>query len=146
MSHKWTAQVGRMFELSQLSQLYWARILETFEGAQESIPSPAGCYNPEPEFVNLLRSSEIDSQSGGPVRQPYLTYWPARPHRLAESIPWNRCWAPLTFTNSGSGYIGWRNRFLCSLNVYKSGLSLHRPAESIPVFLKRLRTWALYNT
>jgi hypothetical protein len=31
----------------------------------------------------------IDSQPGGPVRQPYLTYRPARLHRLAESIPWN---------------------------------------------------------
>ncbi len=31
-------------------------------------------------------SPVIDSQPGGPVRQPYLTYWPARIHRLAESI------------------------------------------------------------
>jgi hypothetical protein len=29
-------------------------------------------------------------QPGGPVRQPYLTHRPARLHRLAESIPWNR--------------------------------------------------------
>ncbi len=43
--------------------------------------------NPEPEFLNLLRSSGIDSQPGGLVRQPCLMYWPARPHRLAESIP-----------------------------------------------------------
>ena len=28
----------------------------------------------------------IDSQPGGPVRQPYLTYRPARLYRLAESI------------------------------------------------------------
>ncbi len=42
---------------------------------------------PEPVFVNLLRSPGIDAQPGGPVRQPYLTYWPARLHRLAESIP-----------------------------------------------------------
>ncbi len=38
----------------------------------------------EPVFVNLLRSLEIDSQPDGPVRQPYLTFWPARLHRLAE--------------------------------------------------------------
>jgi hypothetical protein len=38
-------------------------------------------------FVNLLRSPGIDSQHGGPVLQPYLTYWPARLHRLVESIP-----------------------------------------------------------
>jgi hypothetical protein len=41
----------------------------------------------EPEFVNLLRSPEIDSQPGGPVRQPHLTYRLARIDRLAESIP-----------------------------------------------------------
>ncbi len=41
----------------------------------------------EPVFVNLLRSPGIDSQPGGPIRQPYLTYQPARLHRLAESIP-----------------------------------------------------------
>ncbi len=51
----------------------------------------------EPVFVNLLRSSGIDSQPGGPVRQPYLSYRPAI-------------------------YLGWRNRFLVSLNVYKYGL------------------------
>ncbi len=44
----------------------------------------------EPVFVNLLRSPEIDSQPGDPIRQHYLTYLPARQHRLAESIPWNR--------------------------------------------------------
>jgi hypothetical protein len=42
-------------------------------------------FNPEPEFVNLLRSPGIDSQPGGPVRQPYLTYQSAMLHRLAES-------------------------------------------------------------
>jgi hypothetical protein len=41
----------------------------------------------EPVFVDLLRSPGIDSQPGGPVRQPYLLYWPAEPHGLAESIP-----------------------------------------------------------
>jgi hypothetical protein len=63
-----------------------------------SVPSPHRL------FVNLLRSTGIDSQHGGPVRQPYLLY---RPARL---------------------YIGWRNgripqnRFLGYLNVYKHGL------------------------
>jgi hypothetical protein len=56
----------------------------------------------EPEFVNILRSLGIDSQPGRPVRQPYLTHWPARLHRLAESIPWDR--------------------FLGSLNVFKFGI------------------------
>ena len=34
-----------------------------------------------------FRSPGIDSQHGGPVRQPYLSYRSARLHRLAESIP-----------------------------------------------------------
>jgi hypothetical protein len=42
---------------------------------------------PEPLFVNPLKSPGIDSQPGGPVRQPFLTYRPDRLHRLAESIP-----------------------------------------------------------
>ncbi len=42
------------------------------------------------------------SQPGGPVQQPYLLYWPARLHSLAESIP--------------------RNQFLGSINIYKYGL------------------------
>jgi hypothetical protein len=41
----------------------------------------------EPVFVNLERSPGIDSQPGGPVRQAYLSYRPARLHRQAESIP-----------------------------------------------------------
>jgi hypothetical protein len=40
----------------------------------------------EPEFVNLLTG--IDSQPGGPVRQPYLRTGPVDYTRLAESIPW----------------------------------------------------------
>jgi hypothetical protein len=56
---------------------------------------------PEPVSVDLLQSPGIDSQPGGPVRQPYLAYRPARLHRMAESIP--------------------RNRFLGSINVYKYG-------------------------
>ncbi len=56
----------------------------------------------EPVFVNLLRSPGIDSLPGGPVRQPYSSYWPGRLHRLAESIS--------------------RNRILGSINVYKHGL------------------------
>jgi hypothetical protein len=44
----------------------------------------------------------IDSERGGPVRQPYFSYRLAMLDRLAEPIP--------------------RNRFLGSLNVYKYGL------------------------
>jgi hypothetical protein len=59
---------------------------------------------PEPVFVDLLRRPGIDSQPGGPVRQPYFSSLLARLHRLAKSIP--------------------RNRFLGSINVYKYGLRL----------------------
>jgi hypothetical protein len=57
---------------------------------------------PELVFVDLLRSPRIDSQPGGSVRQPYLSYRPDRLHRLAKSIH--------------------RNRFLGSINVFKYGL------------------------
>jgi hypothetical protein len=66
--------------------------------------------NTEPIFANLCSSPGIDSQPGGPLRQPYLLYRPARLHRLAESIP--------------------RNWFLGSLNVYKFGLW---PLMDIPI-------------
>jgi hypothetical protein len=58
----------------------------------------------EPVFVDLLRGPGIDSQPGGPVRQPYFSYRSARLHRLAKSIP--------------------RHRFLGSINVYKYGLCI----------------------
>ncbi len=66
----------------------------------ESIPLT---LYPRARICKPLRSPGIDSQSGGPVRQPYLTYRPARLHRLAKSIPWNRFLGSLTFTNTGSG-------------------------------------------
>ncbi len=46
----------------------------------------------EPECVNVM-------QPGGPIQHIGISYRPARLHKLAESIPWNR--------------------FLCSLNVYR---------------------------
>ncbi len=61
-----------------------------------------GFAPPEPVFVNLLRCPEINSHHGGPVRQPYLMYRPARLHWMVESIP--------------------RNWFLDGINVYKYGL------------------------
>ncbi len=64
-----------------------------------------------PVFINLLMSPGIDSQPGGLVRQPHLSYRPSMTlHRRAESIP--------------------RNRFLGSLNVYKYGLSSGGTASS----------------
>jgi hypothetical protein len=40
----------------------------------------------EPVFLKLFRSQVIDSQPGGPVQQPYLSYRNTRLHRLVESI------------------------------------------------------------
>ncbi len=54
--------------------------------------------NTQPEFVNILRGPGIDSLPGGPVREPYLTYLPARLHRAGRMDSW----APQTFTNTGS--------------------------------------------
>ncbi len=59
-------------------------------------------WTSEPVFVAPLYRPEIDSQPGGPVRQPCMLYRPTRQHRLAASIP--------------------RNRFLGSINHYKYGL------------------------
>jgi hypothetical protein len=56
---------------------------------------------PEPEFVSLLRIPGIDSQAGGPKRQPYVIYRPARLHRLAESIP------GFFNTDTGSEYLSY---------------------------------------
>ncbi len=82
-----------------------------------AIPFEPNCS--EPVFVDLLRSPGIDFHPGGPVRQPYLSYWltragifkksmgarhrggigfsnrPARLHRLAEFIPWNQFRGPI---------------------------------------------------
>jgi hypothetical protein len=71
--------------------------------SKEKSPLSIKKNEPEPVFLNLLRSPGIDSLPGGPIRHPYLSCRPARLHRHAESNP--------------------RNRFLGSLNVYKYGLS-----------------------
>jgi hypothetical protein len=81
------------------------QLFVTAKSDQDPDPDQHGSalvWLPEPVFVNLLRSPGIDSQDGGPLRQLYLLYRPDRLHRLAESIPRNRC--------------------LGSLNVYKYGL------------------------
>jgi hypothetical protein len=45
-------------------------------------------YRPARALIfNPFKEPGIDSQPGGPVRQPYLLYRLARLHRLAESIP-----------------------------------------------------------
>ncbi len=84
-----TAWSNHLLETIRTIRLYFARTSAPEEKT-------------EPVFVNLLRSPGIDSQPGWPVRQPYLSYRPARLHRLAESIP--------------------LNRFLGSLNIYKYGV------------------------
>ncbi len=88
-------------------------------GAQESIPDGLVrqiglSYGPAKAlFVNLLRSPGINSKHGGPVRQPYLTYRPARLHRLAISIPWNRLLGSLKiYKYELRLHIGWRNLLL----------------------------------
>ncbi len=77
----------------------WCRLCSSCFSRQQTQPA-------EPAFVNLFRSPGIDSQSGGPLRQPYLSYRPAiyGLHRLAESVP--------------------RNRFLGSISDYKYGLMM----------------------
>ncbi len=69
----------------------------------------------EPVFVNLLRSPEIDSLPGEPVRQPYLSYRPARLHRLPESIPRNR-------------FLGYKRLQIRALNSWWAEPLTHREA------------------
>ncbi len=45
------------------------------QDTQLRIPTSGGDFcKPEPVFVDLFMSPEIDFQPGGPVRQPYLLY------------------------------------------------------------------------
>ncbi len=63
------------------------------EGSIRSRPRPLQCCGSasgcafRARIVNLLRCLGIDSLAGGPARQSYLTYRPARLHRQEESIP-----------------------------------------------------------
>ncbi len=86
-----------------------------------------------------LRSPGIDSQSGSPVRQPYLTYRPARLHRLAESMELTTGLCK-RFTNSGSGVVtgGWggvkttdsKIHWLCCCSVLPLQIT---PTHSLPL-------------
>ncbi len=91
------------------SLLIWALENSIFLGTdlQQIIRTRRGISvgGTEPLFVFLLRSPGIDFQPGGPLRQPYLSYWPDRLHRL-------------------------RNRFQGSLNVYKYGLCVSNVFEA----------------
>jgi len=71
----------------------WHHILHIFDNSTQSIKCTtqltvqvtSQALHTEPVFVNLFRCPGIDSQSGGPVRQPYF-FVPGRRaiHRLAE--------------------------------------------------------------
>ncbi len=72
-------------------------------------------------FKEPLESIDSIPQPGGPVRQLYLMYRPARLHRLEESIP---C-----------------NRFLVSLNIYKlarSDLAVEKDRQKPDLFKDRI--------
>ncbi len=77
---------------------------------------------PEPVFVDLLRSSGIDSQPGGPVQQPHLSYRPAMLHRF------------LGFIN-----VRLQIRALACQDTYAGGVEF---LESIPGLHNRLQIWA----
>ncbi len=122
--HRLAESVPRLFKRSQIRSTeleflkrLWGLGTEEEEGYRtgppgyiswrnsslESIPGPHTRLKvPEPVFVDLFRRPGIDSQPAGPVRQPNVSYRPARSHRLAKLIP--------------------RNRFLGSINIYKYGL------------------------
>jgi hypothetical protein len=67
--------------------------------AQESIPP---VYVARARICRSFKETRYRFSAWRVGTKPYLSYWPARLHRLAKSIP--------------------QNRFLCSINVYKYGL------------------------
>jgi hypothetical protein len=85
--------------------------------ARESFLSRKKCssLSSQPEFVNLLRRPGINSQPGGPIRQPWLTYQAAGLHRPAEVIPWNRL---LLFLKSLQIRALSFSRFSCSVSKF----------------------------
>jgi hypothetical protein len=80
----------------------------------------AGERRTEPVFVDLLRRPWIDSQAGGPVRQPYFSYRPAR-------------------------LIGCRYRFLGSINVTNTGSALNIPCVQLAELLHCIRAFQIKN-
>ncbi len=90
---------------------------------------------PDPVFLNLLRSPGIDSQPGRPVRQPYtdknITKFYSSEGKGTRSLLVSLYMRKIFFSllsvylsHRPPGYIGWRNRFLISINVYKYGLCI----------------------
>ncbi len=104
----------------------------TFTHYRKLFAAAAAAFNILSSFTSAiksinLRSPGIDSQPGGPVRQPYLSYRPTRAgiikeamgarnrggrgfsyrpaglHRLAESFLGIDSGAPYTFKNTSSG-------------------------------------------
>ncbi len=57
----------------------------------------------EPVFVDLLRGPGIDSQPGGPVRNPICRTGPPGYIGWRNRFLGIDSWAPYTFTNTGSG-------------------------------------------
>jgi hypothetical protein len=74
--------------------LHRAGIFKQSMGARNRVRIRLSYRSARARIGNLLRSPGFDSQPGGPVGQPYLTYRAA--------------WAPWTFTNTGSDYMGWQ--------------------------------------
>ncbi len=83
------AVLGLDFRFHDVGAPFWRSRVINYQSIKDIrlIPANLRDYCIESVFVDLLRSPGIDSQPGGPVWQPCLTYRPARLHRLAESIP-----------------------------------------------------------
>ncbi len=77
-------------KLYNINVLFHLSVLDVMSGGFFSLFHLARIYKPfkEPRIW-------FPAWRAGTVQQPYLSYWPARLHRLAESIPWNRFLGPL---------------------------------------------------
>jgi hypothetical protein len=115
-SHRWKSQVAESFYRPCSKYPRWRKMSMSSsnicsEAAAEKggaggvtpPPSPVPYFPVETDFVNLLRSPGIDSQPGGPVRQPNWTYRPAKYIGWRNRFLVVDSWAFKTFTNSGSG-------------------------------------------
>jgi len=89
-----------------------SKVCLTPHSSHWSLPLKRGSLQSGPEFLHFYRSQELitrnrlsqPTQPGRPVRQPYLTYRPTTPHRLAESISRYRSTpGPTKVKNSPSG-------------------------------------------
>jgi hypothetical protein len=72
--------------VARIKRILEAVVLTLPGNETEELETLAIIKKTEHEFLIPLRSPGIDSQRGGPLRQPYLTHWPPHAARLPGYI------------------------------------------------------------